>query len=93
MVLSITCLVSVNYVKGNEVLFSKVACVISDMTTENILLTKNRKGNMYVADFNSTNSDNMTCLFNKASTDDSWLWHKKLSHLNFKAMNLLVKKI
>ena len=50
------------------------------------------KGNVYVADFNSTNSETMTCLLSKASYDESWLWHKKLSHLNFKAMNLLVKK-
>ena len=34
----------------------------------------------------------MTCLFSKACAEDSWLWHTKLSHLNFKAMNLFVKK-
>ncbi|KAL8089819.1 hypothetical protein AgCh_039331 [Apium graveolens] len=28
----------------------------------------------------------------KSSQDKSWLWHKKLSHLNFKTMNELVKK-
>ena len=51
-----------------------------------------RKGNVYVADFNSTSSEGMTCLFSKACAEESWLWHKKLSHLNFKAINLLVKK-
>ena len=78
--------------RGNEVWFTKEACVISDKTTGNILLTGNRKGNVYVADFNSTSSEEMTCLFSKACAEESWLWHKKLSHLNFKAMNLLVKK-
>ena len=34
----------------------------------------------------------MSCLFSKACAEESWLWQKKLSHLNFKAMNLLVKK-
>ena len=34
----------------------------------------------------------MTCLFGKTCAEESWLCHKKLSHLNFKAMNLLVKK-
>ena len=34
----------------------------------------------------------MTCLLNKSCAEESWLWHKKLYHLNFKAMNLLVKK-
>ena len=66
--------------------------VISDKTTWNILLTGNRKGNVYVADFNSTSSEGMTCLFSKACAEESWLCHKKLSHLNFKAINLLVKK-
>ena len=78
--------------RGNEVWFTKEACVISDKTTGNILLTGNRKGNVYVANFNSTSSEEMTCLFSKACAEESWLWHKKLSQLNFKAMNLLVKK-
>ena len=34
----------------------------------------------------------MTCLFSKACAKETWLWHKKLSHLNFKAMNLLGNK-
>ena len=41
--------------KGNEVWFTKEACVIFDKTTRNILLTRNKKGNLYVEDFNSTN--------------------------------------
>ena len=32
------------------------------------------------------------CFYSKASPDESWLWHKKLSHLNFKTMNSLVKR-
>ena len=62
------------------------------MKIGNILLTGNMKGNVYVANFNSTNSEVMTCLLSNASFDESWLWHKKLSHLNFNTMNLLVKK-
>nr|XP_017250775.1 PREDICTED: uncharacterized protein LOC108221405 [Daucus carota subsp. sativus] len=57
-----------------------------------VVLTGNRKGNVYIADFNSVSSDSLTCLFSKASLDDSWLWHKKLSHLNFKSMNNLARK-
>ena len=78
--------------KGNEVWFTKEACVVSDKTTGNIHLTGNKKGNVYVANFNSTSSEEMTCLLRKAFAEESWLWHKKLSHLNFKGMNLLVKK-
>ena len=80
------------YDKGNEVWFTKEAWVISDKTTRNILLTGKRKGNVHVADFISTSFEGMTCLFSKSCAEESWLWHKKLSHFNFKAMNLLVKK-
>ncbi|KAK1369383.1 hypothetical protein POM88_035475 [Heracleum sosnowskyi] len=51
-----------------------------------------RKGNVYITDFNSTSSDSITCLLSKASKDESWLWHKRLSHLNFKSMNDLVRR-
>ena len=77
---------------GNEAWFTKEACVIFDKTTRNILLTRNKNESVYVADFNSTSSEGITCLFSKANTEEIQLWHKKLPHLNFKAMNLLVKK-
>ena len=77
---------------GNKVYFSQEACFIANKQSGDILLTGNRKGNVYVADFNSSKLDSLTCLLSKASVDDSWIWHKKLSHLNFKAMNFLVQK-
>ncbi|GJW37473.1 putative ribonuclease H-like domain-containing protein [Tanacetum coccineum] len=33
----------------------------------------------------------LTCLFEKATSDESKLWHRRLGHLNFKTMNKLVK--
>ncbi|GJR68148.1 putative ribonuclease H-like domain-containing protein [Tanacetum coccineum] len=33
----------------------------------------------------------LTCLFAKATSDESNLWHRRLGHLNFKTMNKLVK--
>nr|GEY25400.1 retrotransposon protein, putative, unclassified [Tanacetum cinerariifolium] len=33
----------------------------------------------------------VTCLFAKASIDESNLWHRRLGHVNFKTMNKLVK--
>ena len=78
--------------RGHQVWFSDEACVVSNKKNNNVVLQGKRKGNVYIADFNSPNADQITCLFSKASTDESWLWHKKLSHLNFKSMNELVKK-
>ncbi|GJX74747.1 putative ribonuclease H-like domain-containing protein [Tanacetum coccineum] len=34
----------------------------------------------------------LTCLFAKATSDESKLWHRRLGHLNFKTMNKLVKE-
>nr|GEZ86860.1 hypothetical protein [Tanacetum cinerariifolium] len=36
-------------------------------------------------------SGDLTCLFAKATLDESNLWHKRLGHINFKTMNKLVK--
>ncbi|GKB53789.1 ribonuclease H-like domain-containing protein [Tanacetum coccineum] len=33
----------------------------------------------------------LTCLFAKATFDESELWHRRLGHINFKTMNKLVK--
>nr|GEU45630.1 putative ribonuclease H-like domain-containing protein [Tanacetum cinerariifolium] len=33
----------------------------------------------------------LTCLFSKATLDESNLWHRRLGHINFKTMNKLVK--
>ena len=78
--------------RGNSVSFNSEACVVTNKKDNKVVLTGVRKGNVYLADFNSTDAESITCLFSKASQDESWLWHKKLSHLNFKTMNDLVKK-
>ncbi|GJR20189.1 ribonuclease H-like domain-containing protein, partial [Tanacetum coccineum] len=33
----------------------------------------------------------LTCLFAKATSDESKLWHRRLGHINFKTLNKLVK--
>ena len=47
---------------------------------------------MFIADLQSGSKDEVNYFYAKASSDESWLWHKKLSHLNFKTMNSLVKR-
>nr|GEU80344.1 retrovirus-related Pol polyprotein from transposon TNT 1-94 [Tanacetum cinerariifolium] len=51
-----------------------------------------RKRNMYSVDLkNIVPKGGLTCLFTKATSDKSKLWHRRLRHLNFKTMNKLVK--
>ncbi|GJX85554.1 putative ribonuclease H-like domain-containing protein [Tanacetum coccineum] len=50
-----------------------------------------RKNNMYSVDLkNIIPKGDLTCLFAKATSNESKLWHKRLRHLNFKTMNKLV---
>ncbi|KAL8099481.1 hypothetical protein AgCh_031929 [Apium graveolens] len=59
--------------KGNSVTFNSEACVVTNKRSNKMVLTGVRKGNVYLADFNSSNAESVTCLLNKASQDDSWL--------------------
>ncbi|GKB47394.1 ribonuclease H-like domain-containing protein [Tanacetum coccineum] len=48
---------------------------------------------MYSVDLkNVAPSGGLTCLFAKATLDESNLWHRRLGHINFKTMNKLVKE-
>ncbi|GKC15937.1 retrovirus-related pol polyprotein from transposon TNT 1-94 [Tanacetum coccineum] len=56
-----------------------------------IVLIAPRRNNVYVLDISSLSS-NGTCFFAKASESVNWLWHKRLSHCNFKKINKLAKQ-
>ncbi|GJU24808.1 putative ribonuclease H-like domain-containing protein [Tanacetum coccineum] len=57
-----------------------------------VLLRVPRQNNMYNFDLkNVVPSGDLTCLFAKATIDESKLWHRRLGHVNFKTMNKLVK--
>nr|GEY32513.1 hypothetical protein [Tanacetum cinerariifolium] len=55
------------------------------------LLTGDRSSNLYTIALNKVTSKSSTCLLAKASSSQSWLWHQRLSHLNFATINNLVK--
>nr|GEY57389.1 putative ribonuclease H-like domain-containing protein [Tanacetum cinerariifolium] len=57
-----------------------------------VLLRVPRENNMYNVNLkNIVPSGDLTCLFAKATFDESTLWHIRLGHINFKTMNKLVK--
>ncbi|GJY32608.1 retrovirus-related pol polyprotein from transposon TNT 1-94, partial [Tanacetum coccineum] len=57
-----------------------------------VLLKVPRQNNMYSFDLkNVVPSGGLTCLFAKATIDESNLWHRRLGHINFKTMNKLVR--
>nr|GEW78854.1 hypothetical protein [Tanacetum cinerariifolium] len=51
-----------------------------------------RENNMYNVNLKDiVPSGYLTCLFAKATTDESNLWHRRMGHVNFKTINKLVK--
>nr|GEW81758.1 hypothetical protein [Tanacetum cinerariifolium] len=68
----------------------KSTCYIRDLKG-NDLLTGSRGTNLYSITLQDTNCPNPICLMAKASSSQAWLWHRRLSHLNFDTINLLSK--
>nr|GFD50117.1 retrovirus-related Pol polyprotein from transposon TNT 1-94 [Tanacetum cinerariifolium] len=73
-----------------EVAFKKSMCFIRDLKG-NDLLTGSCRTDLYSIPLQDTNSPNPICLMAKATTSQAWLWHRRLSHLNFDTINLLSK--
>nr|GFB89063.1 retrovirus-related Pol polyprotein from transposon TNT 1-94 [Tanacetum cinerariifolium] len=73
-----------------EVAFRKSTCFIRDLKG-NDLLTGSRGTDLYSITLQETNSPNPICLMAKATSSQAWLWHRRLSHLNFDTINLLSK--
>ncbi|GKE22972.1 retrovirus-related pol polyprotein from transposon TNT 1-94, partial [Tanacetum coccineum] len=73
-----------------EVAFWKSTCYIRDLK-RNDLLTGFRGTDLYSITLQNTTSPNPICLMAKASSSQAWLWHCRLSHLNFDTINLFSK--
>nr|GEU67430.1 putative ribonuclease H-like domain-containing protein [Tanacetum cinerariifolium] len=81
----------------NSVLFTDTECLVLSsefkLPDESQVLRRGpRENNMYNVNLkNIVPSGDLTCLFAKATLDESNLWHRRLAHVNFKTINKLVK--
>nr|GEU46800.1 ribonuclease H-like domain-containing protein [Tanacetum cinerariifolium] len=81
----------------HSVLFTESECLVLSpdyklIDESQVLLRVPRQTNMYNFDLkNVVLSRDLTCLFTKATINESNLWHRRLGHVNFKTMNKLVK--
>ncbi|GJW43138.1 retrovirus-related pol polyprotein from transposon TNT 1-94 [Tanacetum coccineum] len=55
------------------------------------LLSGSRDTNLYTISLDDMLKTSPICLLSKASKTKSWLWHRRLSHLNFGTLNKLAK--
>ena len=75
--------------KGNQVLFYEEGSTISNKETKEVLLNSKQKGDMFTLNMKPIVGIPFVCLLLKTSSDLSWLWHRRLSHLNFKNLKNL----
>ncbi|GKA10045.1 retrovirus-related pol polyprotein from transposon TNT 1-94 [Tanacetum coccineum] len=73
-----------------EVAFRKSTCYIRDLKG-NDLLKGSRGTDLYSITLQDSTTPNPICLMAKATSSQAWLWHRRLSHLNFDTINLLSK--
>nr|GEU53234.1 hypothetical protein [Tanacetum cinerariifolium] len=73
-----------------EVAFRRNACFIRNLEGVD-LLKGNHSTNLYTINLHEMASASPICLMARASSNKSWLWHQRLSHLNFDTINDLSK--
>ncbi|GJU10575.1 retrovirus-related pol polyprotein from transposon TNT 1-94 [Tanacetum coccineum] len=67
-------------------------CMSSKLFSEGVdLLIGSRGNNLYTLSLGDMMASSPICLLSKASKTKSWLWHRRLSHLNFGAINHLAR--
>nr|GFA35341.1 retrovirus-related Pol polyprotein from transposon TNT 1-94 [Tanacetum cinerariifolium] len=73
-----------------EVSFRRNTCFIRDLDGVD-LLKGNRFTNLYTINLHEMASTSPICLMARTTPTKSWLWHQRLSHLNFDTINDLAK--
>nr|GEZ68315.1 retrovirus-related Pol polyprotein from transposon TNT 1-94 [Tanacetum cinerariifolium] len=73
-----------------EVAFRRNACFIRNLEGVD-LLKGNRSTNLYTINLHEMASASLICLIARAFSTKLWLWHQRLSHLNFDTINDLAK--
>nr|GEV63000.1 ribonuclease H-like domain-containing protein [Tanacetum cinerariifolium] len=85
--------------KKNSVLFTDTECLVLSPDYKlpdesQVLLRDPRENNMYNVNLkNIVPFRDLTCLFAKATIDESNLWHRRLGHINFKTINKLAEAV
>ncbi|GJR37005.1 retrovirus-related pol polyprotein from transposon TNT 1-94 [Tanacetum coccineum] len=74
-----------------EVAFRSNTCYVWNLEGDD-LLTGSREFNLYTISISKLAASYPVCLMSKATSTKSWLWHRRLSHLNFGTINQLTSK-
>ncbi|GJV01688.1 integrase, catalytic region, zinc finger, CCHC-type containing protein [Tanacetum coccineum] len=74
-----------------EVAFRSKTCYVRNLEGED-LLTGARDSNLYTIFISDMATSSPGCLISTTTSTKSWLWHRRLSHLNFSTINHLTKQ-
>nr|GEX08040.1 retrovirus-related Pol polyprotein from transposon TNT 1-94 [Tanacetum cinerariifolium] len=74
-----------------EVAFRQHTCLIRNLEGVDLLI-RSRGNNLYTLSLGGMMASFPICLLSKASKTKSWLWHRRLSYLNFGAINHLARQ-
>ncbi|GJU08372.1 retrovirus-related pol polyprotein from transposon TNT 1-94 [Tanacetum coccineum] len=83
-----------DYVQGNLMIFHVyyVEGLGHNLFSGEDFLIGSRDSNLYTISISKFPASSPVCLMSKASSTKSWLWHRRLPHLNFGTINHLAKK-
>ncbi|GJZ11809.1 integrase, catalytic region, zinc finger, CCHC-type containing protein [Tanacetum coccineum] len=73
-----------------EVAFLSKTCYVQNLEGDD-LLTGGRESNLYIISISDMAASSPVCLMSKATSTKPWLWHRRLSHLNFRTINDLTR--
>ncbi|GJX83025.1 retrovirus-related pol polyprotein from transposon TNT 1-94 [Tanacetum coccineum] len=73
-----------------EMAFRSKICYALNLEGDD-LLTGDRESNLYTISISDMAASLPVCLMSKATSTKSWLWHRRLSHLNFGTINDLTR--
>ncbi|GJX04414.1 retrovirus-related pol polyprotein from transposon TNT 1-94 [Tanacetum coccineum] len=74
-----------------EVAFRSNTCYVQNLEGDDLLMGS-RDSNLYTISISEMAASSPVCLMSRATSTKSWLWHRRLSHLNFGTINQLTSK-
>ncbi|GJT04844.1 retrovirus-related pol polyprotein from transposon TNT 1-94 [Tanacetum coccineum] len=75
-----------DYIQGNITI-----CHVYYVEEGDDFFTGGRESNLYTISISDMAASSPVCLMSKATSTKSWLWHRRLSHLNFGTINDLTR--
>ncbi|GJZ90647.1 retrovirus-related pol polyprotein from transposon TNT 1-94 [Tanacetum coccineum] len=73
-----------------EVAFHSKTCYMRNLGGDDLLI-RGCESNLYTISISDMAASSLVCLMSKATSTKSWLWHRRLSHLNFGTINDLTR--